>query len=63
MNKCVLIPLHKGLLHPVMWRFSFEEFYNILEKHIWIEVAVIELPLLDWAEEEACLAVILLVNE
>jgi hypothetical protein len=46
-----------------MLRFSFEEFHDILEKRVLIEVAVIALPLLDWAEEEACLEVILLVNE
>jgi hypothetical protein len=46
-----------------MLRFSFEEFHDILEKRVLIEVAVIVLPLLDWAEEEACLEVILLVNE
>jgi hypothetical protein len=63
MNKYVLIPPRKGFLHPAMLRFSFEEFHNILEKCILIEVAVIVLPLLDWAEEEVCLEVILLVNE
>jgi hypothetical protein len=38
-----------------MLRFRLEKFHNILEKRVLIEVAVIALPLLDWAEEEACL--------
>jgi hypothetical protein len=46
-----------------MLRFSLEKFHDILEKRILIEIANVALPLLDWAEEEACLAVILLVNE
>lgn len=46
-----------------MFRFSFEEFHDILEKRILIKIVIVALPLLDWAEEEACLAVILPVNE
>jgi hypothetical protein len=57
----VLVPPCKGFLYPPMFRFSFKKFYYIFEKCILIKIAIVALPLLDWAEKEACLVMIFLV--